>query len=74
MSSGDDSISIGDGMREVYCEPLLPPQRLVIFGAGDDVRPLVRWRTCWAGMSRWRMVEHGWHRLGVFPMPNKCWF
>ena len=41
IAAGTTSISIGDGMREVYCEPLLPPQRLVIFGAGDDVRPLV---------------------------------
>jgi xanthine/CO dehydrogenase XdhC/CoxF family maturation factor len=27
---------------EVFFEPILPPQRLTIFGAGDDVRPLVR--------------------------------
>jgi xanthine dehydrogenase accessory factor len=27
---------------EVFLEPILPPQRLTIFGAGDDVRPLAR--------------------------------
>lgn len=27
---------------EVFLESILPPQRLTIFGAGDDVRPLVR--------------------------------
>ena len=27
--------------RNVFLEPIMPPQRLVIFGAGDDARPLV---------------------------------
>ena len=36
------SISLADEERNVFLEPILPPQRLVIFGAGDDARPLVR--------------------------------
>lgn len=36
------SISLGNEARDVFLEPILPPQRLVIFGAGDDARPLVR--------------------------------
>jgi xanthine/CO dehydrogenase XdhC/CoxF family maturation factor len=36
------SISLGNETWEVFLESLLPPQRLVIFGAGDDARPLVR--------------------------------
>lgn len=34
--------SVGDATQDVFVEPILPPQRLVIFGAGDDARPLVR--------------------------------
>lgn len=44
------SLSLGHEARDVFLEPLLPPQRLVIFGAGDDARPLVR-------MAHWL----GWH-------------
>ena len=35
------SLSLGKEARDVFVEPILPPQRLVIFGAGDDARPLV---------------------------------
>ncbi|MHB2008069.1 MAG: XdhC family protein [Acidobacteriaceae bacterium] len=34
------SLSLGNEAREVFLEPVPPPQRLVIFGAGDDARPL----------------------------------
>jgi xanthine dehydrogenase accessory factor len=33
-------ITLDDEQRSVYVEPILPPQRLVIFGAGDDALPL----------------------------------
>ena len=26
-----------------FAEMIDPPQRLLIFGAGDDVKPMVRW-------------------------------
>ncbi len=38
--------------RSVFLEPILPAQRLVIFGAGDDVRPLVRM----AELLGWRIA------------------
>ncbi|MDE3105503.1 MAG: XdhC family protein [Acidobacteriota bacterium] len=31
----------GHDTSEVYCEVLVPPQRLVVLGAGDDAKPLV---------------------------------
>ncbi len=34
------SITLNAEQRSVYVEPILPPQRLVIFGAGDDASPL----------------------------------
>ncbi|MES2220613.1 MAG: XdhC family protein [Acidobacteriota bacterium] len=46
------SIPLGNETREVFVEPLLPPQRLVVFGAGDDVRPLVRM----ADLLGWRVT------------------
>lgn len=36
------SIALGNAMQNVFFEPILPPQRLVIFGAGEDARPLAR--------------------------------
>ena len=44
------SISLDNEAWDVFFESILPPQRLVIFGAGDDARPLVR-------MAHWL----GWH-------------
>lgn len=44
---------------EIVVESILPPQRLIIFGAGDDARPLVRlarglgWRVSVADGRRW---------------------
>lgn len=38
--------------RSVFLEPILPAQRLVIFGAGDDARPLVRM----AELLGWRIA------------------
>lgn len=35
-------LQIAGEARVVFVEPILPPQRLVIFGAGDDARPLAR--------------------------------
>lgn len=35
------SFTFGDQAHTVFVEPILPPQRLVVFGAGDDARPLV---------------------------------
>jgi xanthine/CO dehydrogenase XdhC/CoxF family maturation factor len=46
------SISLGGETREVFLEPILPPQRMVIFGAGDDARPLVRM----ANLLGWRVT------------------
>ena len=46
------SIAFGNETREVYVEPVLPPQRLVLFGAGDDARPLVRM----ASLLGWRVT------------------
>ena len=46
------SISLGNDTREVFVEPLLPPQRLILFGAGDDARPLVRM----ANLLGWRVT------------------
>ncbi|MEO6966504.1 MAG: XdhC family protein, partial [Acidobacteriaceae bacterium] len=36
------SIDLGNATQNVFFEPILPPQRLVIFGAGEDARPLAR--------------------------------
>lgn len=53
------SILLDDGTRDVFFEPILPPQRLVIFGAGDDARPLARmahllgWRVAVADGRAW---------------------
>jgi xanthine dehydrogenase accessory factor len=53
------SVSLGNETRQVFLESLLPPQRLVIFGAGDDARPLVRmahllgWRVTVADGRAW---------------------
>ena len=46
------SISLADETREVFLEPVLPSQRLIIFGAGDDARPLVRM----ANLLGWRVT------------------
>jgi xanthine dehydrogenase accessory factor len=52
-------VLLGNATREVFLEPILPPQRLVIFGAGDDARPLVRmahllgWRVTVADGRAW---------------------
>lgn len=45
-------IALGNEKREVFIEPVLPPQRLVLFGAGDDARPLVRM----ASLLGWRVT------------------
>ena len=39
-----DTVSavVGEATEDVFLEPIVPPQRLVILGAGDDVRPLAR--------------------------------
>jgi len=41
LSSGTPRVEEGRGQR-VYYEPLLPPQRLLVCGAGHDAIPLVR--------------------------------
>ena len=46
------SIALESETREVFIEPVLPPQRLVVFGAGDDARPLVRM----ANLLGWRVT------------------
>ncbi len=46
------SIALGNETRDVFVEPVLPPQRLVLFGAGDDARPLVRM----ANLLGWRVT------------------
>lgn len=53
------SVAVRGEIREVVLESILPPQRLIIFGAGDDARPLVRlahgmgWRVSIADGRRW---------------------
>lgn len=53
------SIPLNGQLRRVYVEPIAPPQRLVIFGAGDDARPLVEmarllgWRVAIADGRAW---------------------
>jgi xanthine/CO dehydrogenase XdhC/CoxF family maturation factor len=37
----DSTPLVGDGPGLVFVEHLKPPQRLVVFGAGDDAKPLV---------------------------------
>jgi xanthine dehydrogenase accessory factor len=46
------SIALGNETRDVFVEPVMPPQRLVLFGAGDDARPLVRM----ANLLGWRVT------------------
>jgi xanthine dehydrogenase accessory factor len=46
------SVELGNGVCEVFLEPILPPQRLVILGAGEDARPLVRM----ANLLGWRVT------------------
>lgn len=45
-------VSIDEEARKIFCEPILPPQRLVIFGAGEDTRPLARM----ASLLGWRIT------------------
>ncbi|MHB8301481.1 MAG: XdhC family protein [Acidobacteriaceae bacterium] len=53
------SITLDGQLRRVYVEPIAPPQRLVIFGAGDDARPLAEmarllgWRVAIADGRAW---------------------
>jgi xanthine dehydrogenase accessory factor len=55
-SAGGDAntvcIPLGNATREVFVESVLPPQRLVLFGAGDDAQPLVRM----AHLLGWRLT------------------
>jgi xanthine/CO dehydrogenase XdhC/CoxF family maturation factor len=46
------SIALGNETREVFVEPVQPPQRLVLFGAGEDARPLMRM----ANLLGWRVT------------------
>ncbi len=52
-------IPLDGEQRSVYIEPILPPQRLVIFGAGDDALPLANlahllgWRIAVADGREW---------------------
>ena len=53
------SFTFDGEQRSVYLEPILPPQRLVIFGAGDDASPvanlahLLGWRITVADGRSW---------------------
>lgn len=53
------SFSIGSEDRDIFLESIEPPQRLVIFGAGEDARPLARmarllgWRVTVADGRAW---------------------
>lgn len=53
------SVDVDGAKRSVFLEPILPPQRLVIFGAGDDAQPLARmasqlgWRVAVADGRPW---------------------
>jgi xanthine dehydrogenase accessory factor len=46
------SLAFENETREVFLEPFLPPQRLILFGAGDDARPVVRM----ANLLGWRVT------------------
>jgi xanthine dehydrogenase accessory factor len=53
------SISGNGETCDMFLEPILPPQRLVIFGAGEDARPLTRM----AHLMGWRITvadSRGW--------------
>jgi xanthine dehydrogenase accessory factor len=53
------SVAVNAEVREVVVESILPPQRLIVFGAGDDACPLVRlahgmgWRVSIADGRHW---------------------
>jgi xanthine/CO dehydrogenase XdhC/CoxF family maturation factor len=53
------SVTLDGELRSVYVEPVLPPQRLVVFGAGHDAKPLVEmahllgWRVAMADGRAW---------------------
>jgi xanthine/CO dehydrogenase XdhC/CoxF family maturation factor len=53
------SARLNGELRNIYVEAILPPPRLVIFGAGDDVHPLVQmahllgWRVAVADGRAW---------------------
>jgi len=53
------SVAVQGQQHTVYVEPILPSQRLVIFGAGDDARPLAEmarllgWRVAVADGRAW---------------------
>ena len=55
-SAGGDAntvcIPLENEPRDVFVETIAPPQRLVLFGAGDDARPLVRM----ANLLGWRVT------------------
>ena len=41
LSQSEIDVALANHPETVYAEELRPPQRLVIFGAGDDARPIV---------------------------------
>ena len=55
-SAGGDAntvcIPLENEPRDVFVETVAPPQRLILFGAGDDARPLVRM----ANLLGWRVT------------------
>lgn len=57
--AGTVSVTLNREDRSVYVEQILPPQRLVVFGAGHDASPLVHmahllgWRTAVADGRAW---------------------
>ena len=55
-SAGGDAntvcIPLENEPRDVFVETIAPPQRLILFGAGDDARPLVRM----ANLLGWRVT------------------
>ena len=62
---------IVDAARPLFDETLLPPQRLIVFGAGDDAKPLMGM----AEMLGWRTVvidgRAQWARRERFPHAEK---
>jgi len=53
-----------DSSRNTFCETLEPPQRLFVFGAGDDAQPVVRMAALlgWSilvvdGRAQWALTE-----------------
>ena len=58
-------------LDHVFLERLLPVTHLMIFGAGDDARPLTCWRITSAGESPFTTAGHTTRSRENFPPPMR---